>query len=110
MRTSARAALIASWLSAFLVSPVVAQPPQQQAPAAIAHVAERETKIPITLNEQMRRDVVTLSLFVSADEGKSWQREVTVPSNAEHFVFRAPADGAYWFSVTYTDRQGRSVP
>src|SRR5438874_5825326 len=94
-------AVLVAWLSVLLLPAGQAAPPPPAAAAAAAgpelvYIAEREIKIPISFNEQLRKEAALLSQFVSADEGKSWQRDSSVPPTADRFTFRAPADGVYW--------------
>jgi hypothetical protein len=43
-----------------------------------------------------------LALFVSTNEGKTWEVASKVPPEHRTFTFRAPRDGVYWFAVRDT--------
>lgn len=74
------------------------------------HLAEREWKIPITLTEPIRKEAQSLMLYVSADQGKTWRKQATAKPTDEFFEYNAPADGTYWFSVSFVNKAGQSVP
>lgn len=74
------------------------------------HLAERDWQIPITLSEPIRKEAQSLTLFVSNDMGKNWKKEATAKPSDEFFKYVAPADGTYWFSVSFVNRAGASVP
>jgi hypothetical protein len=83
-----------------------------QAGSDISHINEREFKIPITLpNDQAARaEIEQLQLYVSKDEGRTWQKEAVARPNQQNFEFFAPKDGTYWFNVGFTDRQKKNYP
>jgi len=74
------------------------------------HLAEREWKIPITLTEPIRKEAQSLVLYVSSDQGKTWRKQATAKPTDEFFEYNAPADGTFWFSVSFVNRAGQSVP
>jgi hypothetical protein len=51
-----------------------------------------------------------VQLYVSADQGASWRLSSRVSPVQGQFVFRAPADGEYWFVVRTMDRAGGLRP
>lgn len=51
-----------------------------------------------------------VQLFVSTDEGKTWQQQGSVSPEAGHFDFRAAAEGNYWFTVRTVDSAGTAFP
>jgi hypothetical protein len=53
---------------------------------------------------------VEIRLYVSADRGASWQIYDRVAPEQGHFLFRAPADGPYWFILRTLDRSGQLRP
>jgi hypothetical protein len=53
---------------------------------------------------------VEVQLQVSVDLGVSWQIYAKAKPDQGSFVFRAPHDGEYWFSLRTLDKQGKSRP
>lgn len=74
------------------------------------HLSERDWQIPITLTEQIRKEAQSLTLYVSNDQGKSWKKETSAKPTDEFFKYVAPQDGIYWFSVSFVNRAGQTVP
>ena len=57
--------------------------------------------------------VKLLSLFVSSDRGKTWTlvaQKTPEVGQEGHFMFSAPADGLYWFTVRVTQNDGTLEP
>jgi hypothetical protein len=74
------------------------------------YLAQRGFKIPIRLSNERRADVQKLYLYISKDQGKSWERQNEAGPDATHFVFMAPADGSYWFIVSTLNARGDETP
>src|SRR5438034_3042011 len=74
------------------------------------HLAERDWQIPITLTEPIRKEAQLLTLFVSSDLGKTWKKEATAKPTDEFFKYVAPQDGVFWFSVSFVNKAGQTVP
>ncbi len=51
-----------------------------------------------------------IQLYTSRDRGVTWQHEMSVAPTTKNFLFRAPADGEYWFAVRTRDRAGSFRP
>lgn len=51
-----------------------------------------------------------VQLWVSTDEGGSWQLQGTSPADRRNFEFRAAAEGLYLFSVQTVDSSGGAHP
>ena len=66
----------------------------------------RELKIPFHIMPNCRTNVKQLHLNVSMDEGKTWQRTVSVPRDADYFRFTASSDGLYLFAMQVEDLDG----
>ena len=56
------------------------------------------------------QEPVEVQLYVSADRGTTWHLHRQVAPARRHFVFRAAADGEYWFIVRTLDRSGYLRP
>jgi hypothetical protein len=68
-------------------------------------------KIPIDYHPGKRGEIRELLLYVSADQGQTWQQHaVGIPDRDTHFTFNAPADGVYWFNMVVVDKAGRREP
>ncbi len=53
---------------------------------------------------------VEVQLHVSTDQGAKWEPAGRVKPDKGGFVFRAPHDGEYWFSIRTLDAQGAARP
>jgi len=53
---------------------------------------------------------VEVQLIMSADHGATWNESAKAKPEQGNFVFRAPHDGDYWFSLRTVDKQGRARP
>ncbi len=78
-------------------------------------IATRQTlfAIPFRIDpaDQPSREPVEVQLYVSGDRGASWQRYwKPVEPERRRFMFRAGADGEFWFLVRTLDRSGRLWP
>jgi beta-lactamase regulating signal transducer with metallopeptidase domain len=73
-------------------------------------VRARRFQMPVNLDAARAADVRELRLYVSTDEGKSWQQVASVPPEARGFDFNAPEDGVYWFTVSTLGRDGKETP
>ncbi len=71
---------------------------------------DRDISIPIRFEAGERAQIKELLLFVSRNQGGSWEQEARATPNQNAFVFRAPDDGIYWFNVMVIDQQGRRDP
>lgn len=56
------------------------------------------------------RQPAKVQLLVSTDRGAHWQLYGKALPAQKHFLFRAGADGEYWFAIRTIDRQGRVHP
>ena len=85
----------------------LAQPPA----ADYVPYKEKTLKLPISFaKDQDRKNIRTVKLFVSADQGGTWQQDAAAPPTQESFVFTAKQDGPYWFHVQTVDLQGKTDP
>jgi hypothetical protein len=67
-------------------------------------------KIPIQVAAGQRDKIKELILFVSTDQGITWQEAAVVRPDQDAFTFHAPADGLYWFNICLVDAQGKRQP
>ncbi|MCI0743092.1 MAG: hypothetical protein L0Y72_29025 [Gemmataceae bacterium] len=68
----------------------------------------RQFRIPFNLPPDGRYK--QLLLFVSTDQGKSWQPSAAAPPEQKHFLFLADRDGYFWFAVQTVDLDKRLNP
>lgn len=94
-----------SWTCLLLM---VAQAPQ--ATQQVVPLNTRSLKIGIRLDAQRRADIRDMFLYVSPDQGRTWQQEAVASPNDEAFVFHAPKDGEYWFKAVAVNKQGKQDP
>lgn len=66
-------------------------------------------KIPFNI-EAHSADLKQVQLWVSNDQGDTWQMHGSARPDAKHFDFRAAAEGLYLFSVQTVDATGIVVP
>jgi hypothetical protein len=79
-------------------------------PADVSPINQRKFEIPIQVDAASRSKIKELKLFSSTDEGRSWQEVAVTSPDKGAFIYYAPADGVYWFSVQIVDQQGRLDP
>lgn len=84
--------------------------PAATPPVAAANIlSTRQTTFTIPFNVDPRGGASEVQLHVSTDRGASWTVGSRQLPTAGQFVFRAPADGEYWFACRTIDAQGRAV-
>ena len=71
---------------------------------------ERNIQIPIVIPPEKQRDLRELILFVSNNQGKSWDMAALAKPEHSAFVFHAPSDGQYWFKVQAVFQGGTREP
>lgn len=81
-----------------------------QAPSQEYPMRSRSLKLPIRLDPKRAQGIQELCLLVSKDRGLTWEQADRQLPTAQEFVYRAPADGSYWFIVQQVDRNGRPLP
>jgi hypothetical protein len=71
---------------------------------------QRGFQIPLDIEPAVRQQLKEIRLFVSRDQGKSWDQRESAKPEQNGFVFHANEDGLYWFRVAAVDLQGRQEP
>ena len=69
----------------------------------------RQFRIPFQSN-LAQQGIKQLQLFVSMDNGRSWQPSAFAAPEQAHFRFLSDRDGLFWFAVQTTDVQNRVNP
>jgi hypothetical protein len=82
-----------------------AQDPGQE----ILYSKYRQFRIPFKTDPGVAR-LRQLQLFVSTDQGRSWQPNAIVTPDQSQFSFLCDRDGTYWFTVQTLDQEGRRLP
>jgi hypothetical protein len=60
--------------------------------------------------ETSERRLRQVQLYVSTDQGQTWQPANTATPDQRYFDFRAMRDGLYWFAVRTLDSEGKPYP
>ncbi len=81
----------------------------QETSGGIIFTPSRKFRIPFNPGSGVGR-LKQLQLFVSADQGHTWQPSATSPPEQGSFKFVAERDGFFWFTVQTMDLEGRLYP
>ncbi len=103
---------VVGWLVAggCLAHCVSAAPNSAALPQAIT-TRQRTFSIPFSVPPPTQaQEPVEVQLWVSGDQGRSWQQYSVVSPHQRQFMFRAAVDGEFWFVVRTVDRSGRAQP
>lgn len=89
----------------------IAQP--APAPTDVRVVSKRTFSVPVETNPAKMQDVERLRLFVSRDQGATYELQQTItPQEASGtgFTFTAKEDGTYWLQMQEQRRDGTLLP
>jgi hypothetical protein len=75
----------------------------------ILYTRFRDFSIPVVV-EQRQPPLKQMQLFVSTDQGRTWQPNTIATPEQKRFRFICDRDGAYWFTVQTLDMTGRYLP
>jgi RNA polymerase sigma factor (sigma-70 family) len=96
-----------------LTNPIQLEPrgDEHAIPIDVVRLNAREFKLPVTFKSEERDKLQRVHLYVSPDQGKSWQRVGSITPEVDGFRFTAPKDGLYWFAIQeeYPDGQLRPI-
>lgn len=69
-------------------------------------------RIPYKFDAQalQKMNAKELQLFLSTDQGRTWERTQSIAPDSGKFEFQAPADGNYWFAVRTLDGNNQLHP
>jgi hypothetical protein len=73
------------------------------------HIAKRDFEIPVELKKAPDQ-IKQIHLWVSADQGKTWDLMRSAPPTRKSFIFKAPTDGEYQFTLAHEKLDGSKVP
>ncbi len=79
----------------------------QESAAGIIYSRYREFRIPFQIGQPQPRQ---LQLFVSSDQGRSWQPSAVAPPEQGAFRFSTERDGMFWFVVQALHADGKLFP
>ena len=80
------------------------------APPDVWHLNQKAFQIPIRFDAQRRAEIRELDLYVSHDQGQTWNLEGRATPDKEYFPYVAREDGPYWFTVVVIDLKGQQTP
>jgi beta-lactamase regulating signal transducer with metallopeptidase domain len=85
--------------------------PSTRAPGdEVLYINQRNFKVPIRIVKERRATVRELVLYVSRDQGRTWEVHARATPDREAFNFASDRDGPVWFKVAVIDRQGKQEP
>src|SRR5262245_47005096 len=94
-----------TWTLACLLAAVGALPPD------VMPFNEASIYIPVRIDDAQRPNVREIQLFVSRDEGRTWNMEgKTPPEKDTKFPFFAQKNGIYWFMIMVEGVDGKKDP
>lgn len=101
-----------------MAGPLAAAPDDGSAPASppvgpiVTSTRQQAFTIPFRIEAPARPEEqpVEVQLHVSTDGGAKWDLAARVPPEKGSFIFRAPRDGEYWYSIRTVDKQGTVRP
>lgn len=83
----------------------------QPQPVKEYHINQHQIRIPISIESSAQRaEIRELILFLSTDEGRTWNQQAVASPDQEAFPFHAPSDGVYWFTVCVVNQKGQREP
>jgi hypothetical protein len=81
----------------------------QEPTAGVIFFQHRHFNIPFK-NDQKSVNVAQLRLYVSSDQGRSWNFTAAAAPDSKQFRFDTPQDGYFWFAVQTVDNAGKLFP
>lgn len=67
-------------------------------------------QLPIEVEAGARSQLHSIQLFVREGANGAWTMKETASPEQQHFTFRAPREGEFWFNIVSVDRMGRRTP
>ncbi len=81
-----------------------------QAPNDVIFMKTRSFNLPFGIAPADRVKLRAVRLYVSRDQGRSWNKEMQIRPDETRFPFFAEKDGEYWFRTTIVDRNNQEWP
>jgi hypothetical protein len=85
------------------------QAPSAPAPRKI-YTNRTAFKLPLQVEERERDRLQEVQLYVKNGPGGAWALKESVAPSQKEFIFRAPQEGEYWFTVATMDKSGKMNP
>jgi hypothetical protein len=76
----------------------------------ITYLPQATFEIPIRFSPDRRATIKELQLYVSHDQGNTWNRELFATPDQRSFRYTTTNDGTYWFNVAIIDLKGNQEP
>ncbi|CAN5206173.1 hypothetical protein BH10PLA2_BH10PLA2_06530 [soil metagenome] len=73
-------------------------------------VCSRGFSIPVTIAGGSQEKLKAVELYVSTDDGRTWNQQSSITPDRGEFIYTAPTDGMYWFKVCTIDKAGNKDP
>ena len=70
----------------------------------------RSHKLGVNYKPERKKDIQEARLFVSRDQGQTWEMVQAIPPTQEEFTFTAKADGLYYLSMQLVFLKGPAEP
>lgn len=97
---------------AVALSPLVALFVRADSPIATKpiYTQYRTFRIPFRLDPAEADRLKAIELYVSKDQGATWERYHSTSPSGRDFTYRSEGDGEYWFGVRTVDSLGKAQP
>ncbi|MBX9680680.1 MAG: hypothetical protein K2X38_18145 [Gemmataceae bacterium] len=93
------------------VGSLMAQDPNSpDNPSAKTYLNRSTIQLPIEVEAGSRSQLHSIQLFVREGANGAWAMKETASPEQQHFTFRAPREGEFWFNIVSVDRMGRRTP
>src|SRR4051812_43419980 len=76
----------------------------------VVHFNMRGFQIPVKIDPARRADVHELILYLSRDQGRTWEIAMRLAPDKPGFDFMASNDGLHFFSIAVVDKRGVQEP
>jgi hypothetical protein len=86
-----------------------AEPSATGAVPVIEHNS-RSFRIPFNFDPEQKSEIKEIVLFVSEDQGRTWNPVERSDPDARAIAFKATQDGEFWFAVQTVSKEGRLYP
>lgn len=71
---------------------------------------QRAFRIPLQLSAAERKEMSSIRLYYTRDQGKTWVKQSEGGVDQEMVTFRTDSDGEFWFSIALVDKKGKQSP
>ena len=79
-------------------------------PADVFPISDRRLEFPIKVDPSRKDLISRLELYMSADQGRTWEQVGSALPDQTAFTYPIKADGEFWFTIIVVDRQNRREP